>query len=108
MRRAQEYAPIDTGRLEEAITTAESTNVYGRKTIYVGVDENELGEGYSTYGFRYDIYMHEAVYHLGEGSQEKAERLGVDVGPKYLERAIKDYAKEIDRDVRAEVKKATV
>lgn len=79
---AQRYAPRDTGALEDAIEAIQIDRggLHGRHTFYVGVNPESLGMGYQAYGFRYDIWAHEAHYKLGKRSEEKADDLGL---PKY-------------------------
>lgn len=100
---ARMYAPVDEGNLEEAIEVIESTERFlgNRRNIeLIGVDPDKLGEGYSAYGFRYDIAMHEGSYQLGPRSRAKAESTGKEVGPKYLTRAWKELEPEITAEAR--------
>lgn len=95
---AREYAPVDEGNLEDAIQVIEGAERFlgrTRNVEMVGVDTSKLGEGYTKYGRRYDIMMHEGSYNLGPRSQAKADSTGKTVGPKYLTRAWKDLEPEI-------------
>lgn len=83
---AREYAPVDEGNLEDAITVeADRSGVRGRTVVYVYVDENHPAH-MTTVG-QYAMRMHEGEYRLGPGSQAKDAGRGV-VGPKFLERAV--------------------
>lgn len=108
--RAKMYAPVDEGNLEEAIKTrpVKRAGINGRNVHEVYVDKDELGEGYSKYGHRYDITMHEDPQgNSGKGprSQAKAESLGVFVGPKFLERALEEMRRPIEEAARAIAKR---
>lgn len=97
-QRAKEYAPIDEGNLEDAIT---STGVIDkgsrRKVVDVYVDTNHAGTRAPTVEDYY-LRMHEGSYNLGSKSREKDGGSGK-VGPKYLERAFIELEPEISRDV---------
>jgi hypothetical protein len=87
---ARALAPVDEGNLEDAIQVIEDGESFlgrTRKIEMIGVDSSRLGEGYTKYGHRYDVFMHEGSYNLGQKSQDKAAANGKMVGPKYLTRA---------------------
>lgn len=108
LKRAKEYAPVDEGDLENSLEKIENrTGSHRRTNIQIGVNPNKLGDGYSVYGFRYDVRQHEDTS-LGRGpkSQEKAERIGKNVGPKYLSRALKDFEKDVDESIKKAVRDA--
>ncbi|CAB4122127.1 Bacteriophage HK97-gp10, putative tail-component [uncultured Caudovirales phage] len=94
--KAKDYAPVDEGNLEDAITVQhDRAGINGRTKVYVFVDEshpvdNRDGHTVGEYAMR----MHEGSYNLGEKSLAKQAGLGVTVGPKYLERAADDTTSE--------------
>ncbi|MEG0062979.1 MAG: HK97 gp10 family phage protein [Pseudomonas sp.] len=96
-------APVDTGELENAISTIEdrtrnSKGQFGQVTIRVGVDTSKLKlEDHK--GYDYSIPMHEGTYNLGPKSQAKQDAQGNIVGPKYLERALRDNEKKVKDSV---------
>jgi hypothetical protein len=101
---AREFAPVDEGNLEEAIVVAESKEGFmgrNRSVEMIGVDPSRLGEGYTKYGFRYDIQMHEGVYDLGDASKAKANSNGKKVGAKYLSRAWQELEPQITAKAKA-------
>lgn len=111
--RARQYVPEDYGNLESAIKQDEErTGINGRMEISVFVDGStpapERGPGVTVQD--YALMLHEDPRfwtQLGEKSREKAKRLGVRVGPKYLERAADELAPEIHRNVVEALKGAT-
>ncbi len=103
---ARKYAPLDRGNLEDAIQVI-SGNKIGRAfaEYYVGVNESHpVPERPDKTVGDYALEMHEGEYDLGFRSQEKARKLGVEVGPKYLERALDDLKKPIVDNFQAVVK----
>lgn len=108
--KARDYAPVDEGYLEGAIEVdrSERSGINGRIVHKIGVNTSKLGPGYSQRGYPYHIAMHEDPNdESGNGprSQEKANRLGVMVGPKYLSRALADYKAEMKAAAKALAKK---
>lgn len=101
--RARDYAPVDEGNLEAAIELEEFVDGR-RKAWIVGVDVEQLGPGYQKTGFRYDIAMHEGVYKLGPLSEAKGGA-AAGVGPKYLERAVREIKPEIEKNIRSAIKR---
>lgn len=105
--RAKQYAPVDEGNLEDAITMEhDRSGINGRTQVFVFVDENhpvENRDGH-TVG-EYAMRMHEGVYNLGEKSLSKEASLGVTVGPKYLERAADDTTSETVTSMLGEARK---
>lgn len=97
--RAREYAPIDHGNLEDAITAEEvsgernESGQFGRKSMSVFVDMSKDGYHGEPIG-QYAYVMHEHFYNLGKRSAQKDAGRGV-VGRLYLERA----AAEVSRDI---------
>jgi hypothetical protein len=90
--KAKDYAPVDEGNLEQAITMeTDRSGINGRTNVFVFVDENYPVDDRSghTVG-EYAMRMHEGIYKLGQKSLAKQGTLGVTVGPKYLERAADD------------------
>lgn len=89
-------APVDTGDLENAIVAQERRSrnglgQFGSVTIEVGVDPSKLNlEDHG--GYDYSIRMHEDPnYNLGPKSEVKQAALpGIQVGYKYLSRALED------------------
>lgn len=103
---AKLMAPRKHGDIENAIEVTETigTGVRGRNEIKVWVNPRKLGPGYTKYGFRYDILVHEnATLNLGPVSQEKqaSDSRGRIVGPKYMERAKNEIAPKINREIKA-------
>ena len=108
-RKAKEFAPVDDGYLEGAITAvATRLNTFNhRYEFMVGVDKALLGPGKSIYGFDYDVEMHEGVYNLGPLSQQKQQVSGKRVGPKYLARALEEVEAGLIRDMERIVEEET-
>lgn len=111
-REARLNAPVDTGELEEAITTIEertrnSRGQFGQVTIRVGVDVSKLKlEDHK--GYDYSIPMHEGTYDLGPLSLEKQTTQTNEVGRKYLERALRDNEKKVRDAVQRAVERGAV
>lgn len=114
---ARDYAPVDQGYLESAIKVREERTGANRRyevDVYIdgdvpapdldskgnvvkGTEDKTVGD--------YAIEMHENTeYKLGIGSKQKAAALGVEVGPKFLERAVDDRREITVRKARAKVK----
>ncbi|WP_028449708.1 hypothetical protein [Chitinibacter tainanensis] len=110
---AIDYAPVDTGRLENAIKIAEDQGgINRRKRFFVYVDEQHVEDGKAVGEYLY--FIHEgfsrgkdgsirASYELGELSQAKDAGRGV-VGPKFLERAGEERAKAVSASIYNAVK----
>lgn len=111
-KEARLNAPVDTGELEDAITTIEertrnSRGQFGQVTIKVGVDVSKLKlEDHK--GYDYSIAMHDGVYKLGPLSQEKQDSQGNIVGYKYLERALRDNEKKVRDAVQRAVERGAI
>lgn len=105
--KARDYAPVDEGNLEDAITLEhDRSGIHGRRQVFVFVDEShpvENREGH-TVG-EYAMRMHEGDYNLGDKSLAKQAALGVTVGPKYLERAAEDTTSETVSSMLGEARK---
>lgn len=105
-------APVDTGDLENAIVAQERRSrnglgQFGSVTIEVGVDQSKLNlEEHG--GFDYSIRMHEDPnYNLGPKSQVKQAALpNVQVGYKYLKRALDDTRELVEMRMEIALKKA--
>lgn len=105
---AAKFAPVDKGNLEAAIKVEEDRGgINNRTRVYVGVDESVVIDDRDgkTVG-DYAVIMHEGTYDLGPKSREKAARLGLKVGRKYLERAMKKLGPGIAKRIKERVKKA--
>lgn len=108
--RAKAYAPLEHGGLEEAIEVySDHSGINRRRVYYVAVDPDapELDKEGKPTGRtvgRYATEMHEGVYNPGKRSQEKANALGVVVGPKYLERAADEVGAEILQAVASRIR----
>lgn len=89
--RAREYVPLDHGNMEAAIKVT-SENRRRRWVVYVDTTMPD-DTGKFTVG-AYLRFLHEGQYNLGEKSKEKAAELGVEVGPKFIERAFKEIVTE--------------
>lgn len=106
---AVDYAPVDEGNLEKALTKAEPerNGINGRYTFSVYVDDSlDTGDGRKV--GEYSLRIHEGLgwSQLGKKSRDKANRTGKAVGPKFLERAIDELEPDIKRAVAAAVKRA--
>lgn len=85
--RARDYVPFEAGNMERAIKIT-SENRRRRWVVYVDSSMPD-DTGRYTVG-DYLAFLHEGSYKLGKGSVDKANALGVTVGPKFLERAFKE------------------
>jgi hypothetical protein len=105
LKRAKEYAPVDEGHLEDALVKeriVDPTN-NRRITIFVGVDPNDLGKGFTKYGHRYDEYVHEHLSPFGSGGFNGVTfsagpgtlAKGPSAGGLFLQRAFEDFEDEI-------------
>ncbi len=112
---AREFAPIDEGNLEEAITYEEDRGGINRRLrVRVFVDEDYPGSNGAATVREYAMIMHERLYNpetgdgemkLGPMSREKAAS-GALVGGKYMERAYKERAESLFSRVIRIIKKA--
>lgn len=95
--RAKMYAPVDQHNLEDAIKVhKEIDGTTRRAKFYVYVDESHTPATRAPTVGQYAAEMHEnRDYKLGQKSQDKANALGVVVGPGYLTRAMQDMAEEV-------------
>lgn len=76
--------PVDLGGLEKSFST---------KIIEAATKDSIIGEVFiatNALASDYAVFMHEMEYELGPKSQEKQDASDVDVGRKYLERALDD------------------
>lgn len=108
---ARDYAPVDTGDLEDAIEAQENRNRtalgrFGATTIDVGVNVSKLNlEEHG--GYDYSVQMHEDPnYNLGPLSEAKQSATGKQIGYKYLERALEDLKPEIQRDMAEAIRRS--
>lgn len=102
-KRAQMYAPVDTGGLEEAIKVDKSIDDNRRVEFSVYVDGDMTapdGTPLRDYAFE----MHESSYKLGPKSEIKADTIGVKVGRKFLERAAAEAKDRVLESVFNEIK----
>lgn len=79
--------PVDLGGLEKSFST---------KIIEAATKDSVVGEVFiatNALAADYAIFMHEMEYELGLKSQEKQDASDVDVGRKYLERALDENEK---------------
>lgn len=101
-KRARMYSPLDHGGLEHAIEYySDRSGINRRRVFYVYINPdapelNSRGEPTGRTVERYAMYMHEGDYNLGKRSQAKAASLGVEVGPKFLERAADEVMEELN------------
>lgn len=106
--------PVDEGDVENSIEVQieRRTGLRGANTVSVGVNRQKLeelrieryGEDYRHYD--YDIWLHEAVYNLGEKSEMKNDIVRsfhpkARVGNKFLERAFLALKGAIERGAKA-------
>lgn len=105
--KARDYAPVDLGNLEKAIKLEhDRAGIHGRREVTVYVDEGMSVEGREEHTVaEYAMRMHEGSYNLGKKSLEKESALGVQVGPKYLERAADDTTAETVGSMLSEARK---
>ena len=102
MELSQRYSPRDTGELEGSHFIEKEEGDGQRKVMVVGFDAD------------HGMVVHENLdgknYGFGERSVEKANALGLrpglDVGPKFLERALRDTEEVRIRNMEEAVKKA--
>lgn len=89
-KKAREYVPVDMGYAEEAIKIDKSSQ--RRKwAVYLDMSVMATHDGRTYPVGEYLMWLHEnQSYRLGEKSEQKAATLGVEVGPKFLERAFQD------------------
>lgn len=100
--------PVDMGSVEGSISTMEKRDgIRHATTIEVGVDPEKLAESRESLdrdpNFRYDLWLHEAEYNLGEASEMKdmtvrAINPKARVGSKFLERAYLSLRREIESE----------
>jgi hypothetical protein len=107
--RARDYAPVEYGNLEDSIKLQEENRSQNTWNEIVYIDRTtpapERGEG-AIVG-DYAVYAHEGIVSgtkgggIGQGpaSIAKAQRLGVEVGPKFLERAFNENVARIRQEV---------
>jgi hypothetical protein len=102
---AKQFAPVDKGNLEHAIKVHEDVTPK-RASITVFVDESTPTDRPGVVVGDYALAMHEDFYSPGPRSQDKAASLGVVVGRKYLERALRAHRPAITAALRSAIKKA--
>jgi len=81
---AKDRAPLKEGVLTMSI----EPSVQGDTAVVIRVPSNAPASSYA-------VPMHENEYKLGEKSSMKSAKHGVEVGRKYITRAIEDSAEEI-------------
>lgn len=101
---ARSFAPVDEGRLEEAIERKmpETRDDNNRVQVEVWVNPEAPGSGGANHAMDYAMVMHEfqepaGPIPLGPKSEAKQMAKGVVVGGKFLERAYKTRAGVIGR-----------
>lgn len=97
--RARMYVPVKTTALTKAIV-ADKPKVTGVQTkIVVRIRPGKVS--------KYAAWMHEGVptYNLRKRSREKAEALGVEVGPKFLSRAANELFPAIKKRISERLRK---
>lgn len=92
VKLARSFAPVDKGDLEDAIVVLKQTKrILGKAEVTVGVDESRMVNDDPTKSVgEYAWLMHEGTYNLGPKSEDKEMELGVEVGPKFLTRALQE------------------
>lgn len=109
-------APVDEGDLEDSIVMeiVKGGGINRANTVVVGVDPLKLAASRAERGivnsYRYDQYIHEAVYNLGEKSEEKDTWVRsfhpkASVGNKFLERSMLTLRPSILRGAKELAKK---
>jgi hypothetical protein len=104
-KSAQQFAPLDKGPLESSIKIDEQVTPE-RASITIYVDESTPTDRHGVAVGDYAMALHEGSYNLGPHSRAKAASLGVQVGPKYLERALRAHRPDIAAALNAAIKKA--
>lgn len=101
---AREFAPVDEGDLEAAISIGDVEQGPSNSSITVFVaDESPSGRAVDQYATR----MHEGSYKLGPLSAEKQARTGKLVGPKFLARAAAQLFPSIKQRISAALRSLT-
>ena len=94
-KKAREYVPVDLGYAEKAIKI-DNQNQRRRWSVYLDLNEQATHDGRTYPVGDYLVWLHEnQSYKLGPKSQAKAAYLGVNVGPKFLERAFADVVTNV-------------
>lgn len=106
----KKMVPVDTFALDKAVSSEElrertSLGRFGQVTISVGVDMSKLDLSLHN-GFDYAVEMHEGTYNLGPKSVIKQAGQPEQVGPKYLERALKQLRDKITKDMAEATRRA--
>lgn len=105
--RARSFVPVDDGDMTEAIKVDIERAPFKRNVYSVYVDETHVAVKEDSMVGEYLTWLHEnRSYELGHKSQEKASRLGVNVGPKFMDRAYRGQKEEITARVRSVLKGA--
>jgi len=105
--RAQMFVPVDDGDMTEAIQVHIERAPFKRNVYSVFVDETHIALKQDSMVGEYLVWLHEnRDYELGPKSKEKQERLGVNVGPKFMDRAYRGQREEIVSRVRSILKGA--
>lgn len=90
---SQEQAPRDEGNLEEAHHVTEVKK--GRERTVIEIEVGGVVNGVNV--DQYALEMHESVYNLGPESLKKQAGQQRIVGRKYLERAVEERDREMQR-----------
>ena len=115
--RARKYCPISPTKGQYESTLKRKKKSISTRFAPGGLTRSIDGESNKNHasifvptnseGARYAVKIHDGTYNLGVGSRAKAASSGLPVGPKYIERAIKDetgnikiiYQDEINKGV---------
>jgi hypothetical protein len=110
---ARSYSPYDEGKLEDAIGyervrgERDDRGRFMRDSIQVFVDPTMPGSGGAETVGEYAYLMHEEMEPYGDINRgEKTRAKGPQAGGKFLERAVRDRAKQFYANVRKAVGKA--
>ena len=97
------YAPVDKEFLEKSIKVMSDIESNRRKAFFVYVDEELPADGNTKVG-DYATIMHERYNDFEPGKKTKDKRRdnpGVNIGEKYLERALEDLKDEVENAAQA-------
>lgn len=102
---AKMFVPVDDGDMTEAIKVDIDRAPFRRNVYSVYVDETHVAVAGDSMVGEYLMFLHESrSYNLGPKSIAKAQRLGVEVGPKFLTRAYEQERARLINRVRQHLK----
>ncbi len=87
---AQDLAPFKEGHLTESIRGEVAQDDAGKSAAVIYIPTNHQAASYA-------IKMHEETYNLGQGSLAKQQRVGKQVGRKFITRAMENKVGRIRR-----------